>query len=230
MLALSLNAHGQTPAPPSAADQPNWGDNERRRAEPLPNWGDGYRSPPPPRTARPRVRRWLLGAEVGLGTPVGIAGLTGEFRIIPELSLGAGVGLSVANPSFPSFPSDGRRYGGGPVFAAFSVLRILRGVVTPILRVAYSNGRYSHLISADGEYGEIVTEETSPHAQFLQGDVGVEFHYTFSYLRFSVGGAAMLNPGQLQCYYHTYGYSLGPCQADVSVNIPTMSVGYGAWF
>ncbi|HEX4341338.1 MAG TPA: hypothetical protein VH062_35765 [Polyangiaceae bacterium] len=167
--------------------------------------------PPAPEPALPEPDLWEkekfdVEAHVGAGTPEGALGLVFQYFVLPALSIGAGVGIGSAEPNGSIFH--------GSVIAQVRPARGKRNAL--VFGGAFSTGGYRRLsidLAVDG--GGDDTRTVSAHwAHFLQGDIGWE-HRSDSGLivRLSLGIAAMLNPGSLQC---TTGFTAslggpGPC-------------------
>lgn len=157
---------------------------------------DDAPAPPRRRWASFQKRRATLEGHLGLGTPVGTAGLMLDCSIVPQLSLAAGAG-----------------FGSGPNNALHAAIAMrARPVLAPgdhdtaVLEVAFSTGGYQRFEAgtigppADGFAGTAPAGPSATWAHFIQFAAGWEHRTDKGVLmRLDGGIAAMLNPGALRC-------------------------------
>jgi len=159
------------------------------------------------------VRRLAIEGHLGFGTPVGAIGGIVEYAPVPVLGLGAGIG-------YGSGPSNGNHFHG----ALVARLRPLRGAQNAlVLGLAYSAGGYARFVLNLGE-GPGDQARTAEWAHWAQVDLGWERRTPKGFLiRLSLGGAVMLNPGDLRCPGSS---STSSCGFD-SQNLLTMDLALG---
>jgi hypothetical protein len=139
------------------------------------------------------TRRWTLETHVGFGTPVGEFGLESEYSPHPIVGLGIGVGLGAVPKGYNAFRG-----------ALLARLRPFRGKKNAlVLGAAYAFGgfaRFGGISFGEGESDTPPLADRTTRAHWAQFDVGWERRAPSGFLlRMSVGGAVLLNPGDLEC-------------------------------
>ena len=136
------------------------------------------------------VRRLVLEAHLGFGTPVGALGIVTEYTVHPLLGLGVGAGVG-------SGPSGGNAFHGA-LLARFRPLRGKNNAL--VLGAAYSFGGFHRFDPRLGDGDPPPVADTADWAHWAQFDIGWERRAAKGFLiRLSMGGAVLLNPADLQC-------------------------------
>lgn len=138
-------------------------------------------------------RPLTLEGHTGFGTPVGGLGVMLDYLLIPAISLGAGAGAgSGPSGSFPLHSAIAVRV--RPIRAGVSAMAAF------VVGAAFSTGPYRRFALNLGIGEGTPRATTATWAHFLQAEIGFEGRMKNGPLfRATVGGAAMLNPGALQC-------------------------------
>jgi len=190
----------------------------------------------PALSARADVWSPRLGAQVtlGLGTPVGYAGIVGEWSPLPRVSVGAGIGLGGGTESSGCLPSGVVGVCSGPLrdriqVAVLSRFRVVqRHHMAFFIGGGFSGGGYS--------WDELTTDEpahkSADRAYWANFEIGVERRWE-SGVTFSAfaGYGRMLNPSALHCV--DTGINDGHCQeahASSGEQLPYVGLGTGYMF